>query len=72
MLTIDDPELERRIHEEVIRTGRPVVEVLRQALGVPCDTDEDPDTLALPPEERPRRRELLRRARERIARGQLR
>jgi hypothetical protein len=68
MLTIDDPELERRIHEEVVRTGRPAVEVLRRALGVPCDTEEDPDTLALPPEERPLRRELLRQTRERIAR----
>lgn len=34
MLTIDDPEIERMIQLEVMRTGEPPTEVLRRALGL--------------------------------------
>ena len=66
MLTIDDPELERLIHEEAARTGRPPVEVLRRALsdaGIAPRAEPGP----VPPQEQARRERVIRAIQERLA-----
>ena len=66
MLTIDDPELERLIQQEVARTGRPPVEVLRRALSdAGIRTREEP--AEVPPEEQARRARVTREIQERLA-----
>ena len=67
MLTIDDPELERLIHEEATRTGRPPVEVLRRALSAAGVTSRGARG-EVSPEEQARRMEVIRQIQEEVAR----
>lgn len=63
MLTIDDPEIERFLREEAERTGTEPVDVLRQFLPRPAEPSG-----TVTPEERARRRAVIREAQERFAR----
>jgi antitoxin VapB len=66
MLMIDDPELERLIHEEAVRTGRPPVEVVRRALADAGVTARTPAG-TVSPEEQARRERVIREIQEEVA-----
>lgn len=66
MLMIDDPEIERLLHQEATRTGEPPVEVLRRALADAGIAPRSEQTI-VSAEEQARRAAVIRGVQERVA-----